>query len=1158
MQILSQFASLLKWDENYTIFAKTGTSFGYFISKLKLTGQTLLVVCETDNTARAVYDELGFFGVKSRLFVSLELMPYSKMPPQPENNGQRISTLFSLLENKEGIYICSLQSLIEPVLPKEVLKKNYLYLIEGEDVSFSNLAKSLIELGYEKVENVETMGEFSVKGGVLDVFSPNYSNPLRIEFFGDTVESLRFFNPETQRSVEKTAECIILPAKNFILKDEYVKEALENLKSYGDAHNVPKRIRDQLSETLANGMYFAGIDFFLPVLYGKRSSILDYFDNLKTVKYFPEQFGKTIETILENINKGFYYHTERGEFVLKPEELFCFENYEVLKKPAFITFSAFPETKEFILLDFEEVKEFEELKISQQTDTDSSRTTFQPVEALKNILKEKRQFFKTLIVTSKRHQCEKLKELFALNAIECNGIVKDFQEFEKKSTRGSLYLTAGKPIFGFKSLSDAVFVITEEEIFGIKGKKKEVRKKSISESISTIYELKEGDLAVHVDHGVGIFRGLKQVSVLGKVGEYIELEYADNGKLFVSVDKINLIQKYIASEDYVAKIDRLGEKRWQKVKKKAKEDIKKWAEEIVKTEALRRTKEGFAFPVNTAHLDEFAATFDYEETEDQRRAIEETLADMEEKKPMDRIICGDVGFGKTEVAIRAAFVACEAKKQVAFVAPTTILVEQHYEVFKRRFEPFGYRVEMLSRFVEPKKQKNIVEQLKNGDVNIIIGTHRLFGKDINFKDLGLLIIDEEHKFGVAHKEKLKKLKAEVDVLTLTATPIPRTMHMSLSGLKSISIIASPPEGRLSIRTYVTKFSEEIIKEAVEREIQRGGQVFFIHNRIKSIFTIKRFLEKLLPYVDITVAHGRMDEEELKEVMDEFKKGNSQVLLCTAIVESGLDIPNANTIIVNRADKFGIADLYQLRGRVGRSSRRAYAYFLIPSFESITKDALKRLRVIQELEELGAGFRLAIHDLEIRGAGDLLGKKQSGHINEIGLELFMQLLDEAIRELRYETGEMKPEKIIETEINLPFPAYIPEHYIKSSRERLDYYKKIFATKVLSELDGVEEEMYDRFGKAPVEAKNFLYQRFLELTLASVGVNRLSFQNNSLIFTFDYSFVPPKSVILDMSKKGLNVKYAPPDKLYVTLASKVFDITELKKVLHVFLESVNIKH
>lgn len=1153
MHEIGAFTNNIDWKSHYSIFAKTGTSLGYLLSKLKISEQKILLLCQNDNEAKSLEEELNFFGIPTHPFPSLGLVPYSKMPPQPESLGQRMATLYSLLKGSGGVYICSLLSFIEPVMPIFVLRDSYIYILEGEEVDYNGLITSLIELGYEKVENVETIGEFSVKGGVVDLFSPAHSFPVRLEFFGDIVESMRFFNCENQRSLEKSTECVVLPAKNFILKEEFIKEALENLKIYCDGHNIEKRYRDQISEKLSQKQYFAGIDFYLPILFGKKHSILNYLSEAKFIFYQSQNFDSQKELIKNNIYKGFYYHSERKDFVIAPESIFSFENFERFKSPPFIDFSTFVQNEEVIELDFEEINEIEEQRLRALAIDDGNGKTFHPVEAFKAVVEEKKNLFRILIVSTKRSQCEKLKELFSFYGLEC-GIVKNFREFEGKAKKGELYLTVGNLNAGFKNFSEALFVIREEEIFGIKGKKKEAKKKTLSESISTIYELKEGDLAVHRDHGVGIFKGLKQLTVLGKVGEFIELEYADNGKLFIPVDKINLIQKYIASEDYVAKIDRLGDKRWQKVKKKAKEDLKKWAEEIIKIEALRKTKEGFAFPINTAALEEFAATFDYEETEDQKKAIEDVLSDMEQSKPMDRVVCGDVGFGKTEVAMRAAFVACEAKKQVAVIAPTTVLVEQHYEVFKKRFQPFGYKVAALSRFVDGAMQKNIIKELKEGKIDIIIGTHRILSKDIAFKDLGLIVIDEEHKFGVAHKEKLKNLRAEVDVLTLTATPIPRTMHMSLSGLKNISIIASPPEGRLSIKTYVTRFSDEIIIEAVEREIQRGGQIFFIHNRVKSIYKMKSYLEKILPYVDITVAHGQMDEEELKDVMDSFKNGNGQILLCTAIVESGLDIPNANTIIINRADKFGIADLYQLRGRVGRSSRRAYAYFLVPSFESITKDAIKRLKIIQELEELGAGFKLAIHDLEIRGAGELLGKKQSGHINEMGLELYLQLLDEAIREVRYESGGVNIEKVIETEINLPFPSYIPEYYIKSQRERLEFYKKIFATKSLAALEEIEEELHDRFGKIPEETKNFIYHRYLEISLSALGVTRLSYQNSNLTIIFDYNFLPPKSVIHKLAKKALNVKYVLPDRLYISSIPK----EGLKKVLHDFIESVNIKH
>lgn len=1152
---LSDFVHTFDWQKEYQILWKKGLNTGYLFSQIKgFSNNQLLMICESDKEAFQLYNDAIFFGVNAYFFQSIELIPYSKMPIQPEVLGVRMSTLYNLAEKKPGLYITSLQALLEPVIPMDVMKENYVYLLRGEDFPFTALIQSLIMLGYERVESVELQCEFSVKGGIVDLFSPYYQHPLRIEFFGDTIENIKFFNLETQRSIANTEECIILPAKNFIFKEKYVTDALNHIKQYGDRKGISKKLREQISENILNKIYFPGIEFFLPVLYGQKYTLSTYLPSIKVILYQPERFQKVWAEKKDNIFKAYNYHIERGEFIVAPDDLYDFESYDLLNKKSLLSFCLFSDDESKIVLDFDENGDIEEKRLKLKDAVSNGKLGLHPIEILKEVINENRQIFKILIVASKRHQCKKLKDLLNVHEIAHNGIVEDFKDFLKMAHPGNIFLTYGKPLYGFKNFSTRLFLITEEEIFGMKEKRKEQRKKSLSESISTIYELKENDLAVHVDHGIGIFRGLKQVSVLGKIGEYIELEYADNAKLFVPVEKINLIQKYIASEDYVAKIDRLGEKRWQKAKKKAKEDLRKWAEEIIKLEALRRTKEGYAFQINVANLEEFSATFDYEETEDQKKAIEDVISDMEQKKPMDRIVCGDVGFGKTEVAVRAAFIVVENKKQVAIIAPTTILVEQHFDVFSKRFQPFGYRVDMISRFVDEKRQKKIIEDLKNGDIDIIIGTHRLLSKNIAFKDLGLVVIDEEHKFGVAHKEKLKNLKAEVDVLTLTATPIPRTMHMSLSGLKEISIIASPPEGRLSTKTFVTRFSSELIREAVEREIQRGGQVFFIHNKIQSIYTMEKYLKKLFPYIDITVAHGRMDEFELKKVMEHFKKGDGQILLTTTIVESGLDIPNANTIIVNRADKFGLADLYQLRGRVGRSTRRAYAYFLIPSFESITKEAQKRLKAIQELEELGTGFKLAIHDLEIRGAGDLLGKRQSGHINEIGLELYTQLLEETIRELRYESGEKEHKKRVEAEINLPFAAYIPESYINSPRERLDFYKRIFAVKEVKTLELLEEELFDRFGRLPEEIKNFIYQKFLEITMSDIGVMRLYYQNGNIIIVFDNDFIPPKDVILGMAKKKLNIKYVPPEKIYITLPTKTVDVSEIKKVLHVFIESV----
>jgi transcription-repair coupling factor (superfamily II helicase) len=1159
MVSLADFLSQFDKSRSYSLLAKKGISVGLVLSKItpKIDGQILLL-CDTDRRMQEIYEDLKFFGQDVFRFPSLEVIPYGKISPQSDIAGERIGTLFRIMEKQKGIYLASVRAISEPVIPPSVLKESYLYLLEKEDFSFDELKRLLPRMGYQPVENVEMTGEFALKGGIIDVFSPYHAMPLRIEFFGDTVESMRTFDPHNQRSVGKVSEGFILPARDFIFKEKLIESALENIKEFADSREIPKRVKDEISEKLRNEIFVPGIEFLLPVLYGNRHNAMEYFENSYSCVLYPEEVRRETQTLAGALDKAYDFYKSRNEFAAEPEFVFAIGNANTVTEMARLSFDSFVTEEKTVELDFEDNREITERgNIPAQETEKKEHQHIHPLEHLKGKTAAKRDLYRTLIVCSKKQQCLKIKELLDFYGFNPKGIADNYADFLRKAQKGDIYLAAGRPLSGFKNFSEHLWIITEEEIFGMIQKKKEARKREFSEIISTIYELKEGDLAVHVDCGIGIYRGLKQVNVLGKTGEFIELEYADNGRLFLPVDKINLIQKYIATEDYIAKIDRLGDKRWQKVKKKAKEDLKKWAEEIVNLEAVRRTHEGFAFPVNRPDLDEFSATFDYEETEDQKKAIYEVLEDMASNKPMDRIICGDVGFGKTEVALRAAFIAAEAGKQVGIIVPTTILAEQHYEVFRKRLEPFGYAVGLLSRFVDQKDQKITIEKVGRKEIDVLIGTHRLLSKDVQFNDLGLLIIDEEHKFGVAHKEKLKNIKATMDVLTLTATPIPRTLQMSLSSLKEISLIASPPEGRLSIRTYVAKFAPEIIKEAIEREIHRGGQVFFVHNRIKSIFAMKRYVEELFPYLSIAVAHGRMDEDVLKKVMDEFKEGKHQILLCTAIIESGLDLPNVNTMIVNRADKFGLADLYQLRGRIGRANKRAYSYFLIPSFEIITKDALKRLRALQEMEELGSGFRLAVHDLEIRGAGDLLGKKQSGRINEVGLELYMQLLDETIRELRHEKGGTIERHKVDTEVKLPFPAYIPERYMPSTRERLDFYKKILGARNMDELEDMKAELLDRYGSLPPELENFMYQRQVEIQLSVAGVSKCYLSRDHLVVVFDSEYIPPQGVIFDILKKNRQMKYVPPEKIYIFLTSKGGDVAELKKVLHEFCESVTMK-
>lgn len=1155
MHSLSDFLNLLKSKkEKFFVPDKKGLNPAYLITKIYQNSKDkYLVIIPDDKVIEDFYEELKFFEKEIYKIPSIDILPYSELFNNKENAGERNAGFFRLLNNEPGIYLLSGKSVVEPVIPKNVLKKNYIYLISGEFFDFEELKINLSRLGYERVEHVELIGDYNIKGGIVDVFSPYHDKPLRIEFFGDQIESIRIFDPVTQRSIKDLEEAFIIPIKSIFIDNE-LNDLHDKLKKYADEKGILKKIRDEFYEKIVSLKSFPGESYFINFFYENNNGLLEYIEDVNTIVLHPEETLSNVKEYERNIYK--HYDSAKSKmFVLDPGEIINLSLVTKLFEEAKIIIGGFIDEKEY-QLDFEDNFPL----INKIGDVETS-SNYHPIENFLNYISFERDLFKILVVTAHMNQAKKLADILSHYYLSTPEVLQSFEEFEEKAQKGKIYIVTGYLRQGFKNFSENIWVITEEEIFGKveKVKKKSKEKKELSSIISDLYELNEGDLVVHVDYGIGIYKGLKQVEVLGKKGEYIEIEYADSDKLFVPVEKIGLIQKYITSEDYTAKIDKLGDKRWQKTKRKIKEDLKNWAEEIIRVEALRKSQKGFSFKIDPLAFEEFEASFEFEETEDQLKAIEETLKDMESDRPMDRLICGDVGFGKTEVALRASFVAVHSKKQVCLIAPTTILAEQHYKVFKRRLTPFGFKVGLISRFIDKSEQKKVLERLRNGEIDVIIGTHRLLGKDVIFKDLGLLIVDEEHKFGVAHKEKIKSLKATVDILTLTATPIPRTLYMSVSGLKDISIIVSPPKGRQSIKTFVTSFSESLIRDAVEREIQRGGQVFFIHNRVRGIGAMKKYLERILPGVRIMIGHGQMDEEDLKKVMELFSAGKADVLLSTAIVESGLDLPNVNTIIVNRADKFGLADLYQLRGRVGRSNRKAYAYFLVPSFEGITKEAMKRLKVLQEMEELGSGFRLAIHDLEIRGAGDLLGKKQSGHINEVGLELYTQLLEEAVREVKFERGELTEERRkITTEIKLPFPAYIPENYMSSSRERMEFYKKILNCKSLSDLDSIKEELEDRFGKLPFELENFLYTKLLEIKFSELGCISCYYHEDKIVIVFDGDYIPPKETINKILKDISGSRFVMPDKFYFSLPFlKDKNIEEMKKVLQAFLERVKIK-
>jgi len=685
-------------------------------------------------------------------------------------------------------------------------------------------------------------------------------------------------------------------------------------------------------------------------------------------------------------------------------------------------------------------------------------------------------------------------------------------------------IICGQLNHGFRMPEAGLVVVTFDEIFGTQKRQPAgTTKRHPSHFLTSLSELKQDDFVVHLDHGIGVYRGLKFLQVAGVGGEFLHLEYEGGDRLYLPVDRINMVQKYIGGDGAQPALDRLGGTSWEKVKAKARKSIFAMAEELVQLYALREAREGTAFASPDAMYQEFEAAFEYEETPDQQRAIDETLAGMQNKKPMDRLICGDVGYGKTEVAMRAAFLAVEGGKQVAVLAPTTILAQQHLQTFRHRFRNHPVRIEMVSRFLTNKEIAEILQDMATGKVDIVIGTHRLLQKDVEFKNLGLVIIDEEHRFGVVHKERLKKLRQLVDVLSLTATPIPRTLHMSLVGIRDLSIIETPPVDRLAIQTYVTRYDDRLIRDAILREIDRSGQVFFLHNRVETIDRLALKLAELVPEAKFAVAHGQMRPKELEKVMLDFFNNQTQVLVCSAIIESGLDFPNANTIIINRADRFGLAQLYQLRGRVGRSHRHAYAYLLIPGEQAITPDAEKRLRALQEIDGLGGGFKLAMHDLEIRGAGNLLGEQQSGQIHAVGFELYTEMMEKAIQELKGE--DVLPE--VDPEIRLGIPAYFPDSYIPDANQRLYFYKRLASLRDDQELAELKEEIIDRFGPYTTVVENLFLVMNLRRTLKEFLVQQISVADGRVYLLFHPESPVKVDKVLELIQKQKNRFRLMPD-------------------------------
>jgi transcription-repair coupling factor (superfamily II helicase) len=921
-----------------------------------------------------------------------------------EVEAERALTCFRLLRGEPLLVVTTPRALAPGLLAPEVFRGRVFRLVPGETVDRETLLERLEAAGYERVETVLEVGQWSIRGGIVDIFSPTCREPVRAEFFGDEIESLRAFDPTSQRSVATVESLDLIP--------------------------------------------FAGK--------GEGATILDYLpssaavvlDDPTLLEAPPDDSPSPIP--LDELTRG----RQRIAFGILP------------KAPPD------PEAARFTLATHS---------------VESFRGQFRQLAA--RLTQWLAEGWSVRLVCQDEVQCERVTQILRDHLLE-------------PTVSGGLWGPAGLGLLtgecsgGFSIPALGLILLTEEELFG--SRRRTLRRPLYQRGapLTAFTDLEVADLVVHEEHGIGRYLGLKTLAVDGREGDFLLLEYAEGNRLYLPVERLGIISKYLGGDGSPARLDRLGGSSWQRVKESVRASLREMAEELLKLYAERSVVEGHAFGSDSPWQQEFEAAFRFEETPDQLRAIQDAKADMERPVPMDRLVAGDVGYGKTEVALRAAFKAVMEGRQVALLTPTTILAQQHWATFTERFAPFPARVELLSRFRTPKEQKAVLAGLSQGTVDVVIGTHRLLSRDVAFKDLGLLVVDEEHRFGVTHKERLKQLRKSVDVLTLTATPIPRTLYMALSGARDLTVIETPPPERLPVETLIARFDRQLIREAIERELGRGGQVFFVHNRIQSLASMATFLQRLCPRARVVMAHGQMRERALERVMVGFVAGQADVLVSTAIVESGLDIPASNTIIVNRADRFGLAQLYQLRGRVGRERQQAYAYFLIPADGRIDELAEKRLRVLQELTELGSGFKLALRDLEIRGAGNLLGPEQHGHIAAVGFDLYAKLLAEAVRELRGQPAEPTLDPAVTVEVE----AYLPESYVPEVNQRLALYKRLAALTALDGIDGVRAELVDRFGALPTPVAHLLEVIGLRVAARKLGIARIEAVGGTALLTF----------------------------------------------------------
>jgi len=1089
-----------------------GSADSLYLAQLKAaTTQTLVVVTESPADAQRLVEEIRYFApqLSTHLLPDWETLPYDHFSPHPDLVSERLATLYQISQHACDIAVLPVSTAMMRLPPQSYLAAHTFMLKKGEKLDLDALRAQCARAGYSHVNQVVSPGEFSVRGGLIDLFPTGGVLPFRIDLFDDEIETIRTFDVDSQRSLYPVGEIRMLPAREFPLDEAGISHFRQSFREAFEGDPSKCRIYKDVSNGLAPG----GVEWYLPLFFDETATLFDYLpvDTLICLHGDPNRAAEAYLTETRTRHRLLDHDRERP--ILSPDRLM--------------------QTVEDF---FKATHAFARIALSENSDTTAAvpdigidRRADNPLSRLKSFVDGYKG--RILLAAESLGRRETLSQLLTEHGLQPHSC-DDWTAFTQ--SKGHLLLGVAPLHTGFIEKDFAI--ISEGELYPSQVRQQRRREKEKNRNaegmLKDLAELREHDPVVHEQHGVGRYRGLVNLDFGEGETEFLLLEYAGDDKLYVPVSQLFLISRYSGGPPESAPLHKLGSGQWDKAKKKALKQIRDTAAELLNLYAQRAARQGHAFKLSLHDYERFADGFPFEETTDQLTAIEAVIGDMQSGRPMDRLVCGDVGFGKTEVALRAAFVAVMGGRQVAVLVPTTLLAEQHFNNFSDRFAEWPVKVAEISRFRSAKEQTAALEGLARGEIDIIIGTHRLIQKDVKFKNLGLAILDEEHRFGVRQKEQMKALRAEVDVLTLTATPIPRTLSMAMEGLREFSVITTPPQKRLSIKTFVTPWSEGVIREAVLRELKRGGQVYFLHNEVDTIFSMREKLEKMLPEARIAIAHGQLRERELEQVMKDFYQQRFNVLLCTTIIETGIDVPTANTIVINRADNFGLAQLHQLRGRVGRSHHQAYAYLLTDPHIKLKANAEKRLEAIQLLEDLGAGFHLAMHDLEIRGAGELLGDSQSGEMHEIGFALYADMLNHAVKQLKAgKEPDLSAPLGVTTEINLHTPALLPNDYCGDVHERLVLYKRLAGSTRLDDLQDLLEELIDRFGLLPSQAEALMECHRLRILAKPLGVTKIDASSEFVQLQFAQDTPVDPMALLKLLQKSPAYRMNGPDKLRI---------------------------